>query len=36
MNMEKIIAALIRLLEEQEGAKIDYTIKRKEQKERTA
>ncbi len=35
MNIEKIVAILISLLEAQEGVKIDYTIK-KEQGEKTA
>ena len=36
MNMEKIIAVLIRLLEEQEGVEITYTLKDKEPEEKTA
>lgn len=36
MDMEKIISVLIELLEEQENVKIDYTIERKEPKEKTA
>lgn len=36
MDMEKIISVLIELLEEQESVKIDYTLERKEPKEKTA
>lgn len=36
MNIEKIFAILIELLEDQEGVKIDYRLERKEAEEKTA
>lgn len=36
MNIEKIFAILIELLEEQEGVKIEYTLEEKEPAEKSA
>lgn len=36
MDIEKIFAILIELLEDQEGVKIDYRLERKETEEKTA
>jgi hypothetical protein len=36
MEIEKIVAILIELLEQQEGVKIDYKIEKKEPEEKTA
>lgn len=36
MNIEKIVAILISLLEDQEGVKIDYRLEKKEPEEKTA
>lgn len=36
MDLEKIVAILIELLEEQEGAKIDYILEKKETEGKTA
>lgn len=36
VNIEKIIAVLIKLLGEQEGANIEYTLERKDPEEKTA
>ncbi len=36
MNMEKIIAVLISLIEKQEGVEITYTLEKKETEEKTA
>lgn len=36
MNIEKIFAILIELLEEQEGVKISYTLEKEEPEEKTA
>lgn len=36
MSLENIVKILIELLEDQEGVKIDYTLKKKEPEEKTA
>ena len=36
MELEKIVAILIELLEDQEGVKIDYHIERRNSEEKTA
>lgn len=36
MDIEKVAAVLVKLIERQEGVKITYTLERKEQEEKTA
>lgn len=36
MDIEKVCAVLVKLLERQEGVKITYTLERKESEEKTA